>query len=109
MPRWTVEVLNAEVAAEIDAWPEELRAALTRIVDRITQVGLERVGEPQVRHIEDKLWEMRPSGKRVEGRALYVTATGRRVVIVLAFVKKTRKTPDHVIKLALTRARSIGP
>jgi phage-related protein len=51
---------------------------------------------------------MRPSGKRAEGRALFVTATGRRVVIVLAFVKKTRKTPDHIIKLALERARSIA-
>jgi phage-related protein len=86
----------------------ELRAALTRIIDRIRRVGLDRVGEPQVRHIEGKLWEMRPSGKRMEGRALYVTAAGRRAV-VLAFVKKTRKTPDHVITLALERARSIGP
>jgi phage-related protein len=100
-------VLNAEVEAEIDAWPEELRAALSRIVDRIEQLGLDRVGEPQVRHVEGKLWEMRPSGKRVEGRTLYVTATGRRVVIVLAFIKKTRKTPGHLIKLALERARSV--
>ena len=50
-----------------------------------------------------------PSGKHVEGRVLYVTATGRKIVSVLAFVKKTRKTPGHVIKLALDRARSIGP
>jgi len=52
---------------------------------------------------------MRSSGKRAEGRALYVAATGRRVVIVLAFVKKTRKTPGQFIKLALDRARSIRP
>jgi phage-related protein len=109
MAAWIVEVLNDAVAAEIDARPLELRAALTRIIDRITNVGLERVGEPRVRHIEGKLWEMRPSGKHVEGRALYMTATGRRIVIVLAFVKKTRKTPDHLVKLALDRARSIGP
>jgi phage-related protein len=109
MPGWTVDVLDDTVAAEIDTWPRELRAALTRIIDRITSQGLERVGEPLVKHIEGKLWEMRPSGKRTEGRALYVTASGRRVVIVLAFVKKTRKTPDHVIKLALERARSITP
>jgi phage-related protein len=38
-----------------------------------------------------------------------VTATGRRVVIVLAFVKKTRKTPGHVIKIALDRARTLTP
>jgi phage-related protein len=109
MPEWTVEVLDDTVAAEIDGWPRELRAALTRIIDRISSQGVDRVGEPHVRHIEGKLWEMRPSGKRTEGRALYVTATGRRVVIVLAFVKKTRKAPDHVIDLALERARSIRP
>jgi phage-related protein len=107
MAEWIVEVLDDTVAAEIDAWPTELRAALTRIIDRITRAGLDRVGEPHVRHIEGKLWEMRPTGKHMEGRALYVTASGRRVVIVLAFVKKTRKTPGHVIKLALERARSI--
>jgi len=45
---------------------------------------------------------------RLEGRALYVAAVGRRVVIVLAFVKKTRKTPDRYIRLALERARRIG-
>jgi phage-related protein len=107
MATWTVEVLDVTVAAELDAWPHELRAALTRIVDRITSVGLERMGEPHVRHIEGKLWEMRPSGNRVEGRALYVAATGRRIVIVLAFVKKTRKTPGHIIQLALKRAERL--
>lgn len=52
---------------------------------------------------------MRPSGNRVEGRALYVAAYGRRIVIVLAFIKKTRKTPDRLIRLALERARRIEP
>jgi phage-related protein len=108
MPRWTVELLDDVVAAELDVWPQELRAALTRIIERITSLGLERIGEPHVRHIEGKLWEMRPSGRRVEGRALYVAASGRRVVVVLAFVKKTRKTPDRLIKLALNRAAGIG-
>jgi len=79
------------------------------IIERIASVGLDRMGEPHVRHIEGKLWEIRPSGKRVEGRALYVAATGRRVVIVLAFIKKTPKTPKHVIKLALDRAGRIRP
>lgn len=66
------------------------------------------MGEPHVQHIEGKLWEMRVSGNRVEGRALYVAAVGRRVIVVLAFVKKTRKTPDRYIRLALERAKRIG-
>ena len=108
MSGWSVELLDETVAAELDAWPRDVRAALTRIVDRITAVGLERMGEPHVRHIEGKLWEMRPSGSHLEGRALYVTATGRRVVIVLAFLKKTRKTPDRIIRLAQERARKLS-
>jgi phage-related protein len=108
MTLWTVELLDDTVVAELDAWPRDLRAALTRIFNRIGSVGLERLGEPHVRHIEGKLWEMRVSGNRLEGRALYVAAIGRRVVVVLAFVKKTRKTPDRYIRLALERARRIG-
>jgi phage-related protein len=108
MTLWTVDLLDDTVVAELDAWPRDLRAALTRIFNRIGSVGLERLGEPHVRHIEGKLWEMRVSGNRLEGRALYVAAIGLRVVVVLAFVKKTRKTPDRYIRLALERARRIG-
>ena len=108
MAQWTIELLDNMVAAELDAWPRELRAALTRVFERISSIGLERMGEPHVQHIEGKLWEMRVSGNRVEGRALYVAAVGRRVIVVLAFVKKTRKTPDRYIRLALERAKRIG-
>ncbi len=108
MPSWTVEVI-AEARAELADWPLDLRASLTRIVERIEAVGLERVGESLVKHVEGKLWEMRPSGRRIEGRALYVAASGRRVVIVLAFQKKTRKAPRRMIELALTRATRLTP
>jgi phage-related protein len=106
MASWAVEVV-AEARAELADWPIELRASLTRIVERIEVVGLERLGEPMVKHIEGKLWEMRPSGRKVEGRALYVTASGRRAVIVLAFQKKTQKTPRRLIELALERAKAL--
>jgi len=34
-------------------------------------------------------------------------AAGKRVVIVRIFVKKTEKTPQREIKLALSRAKSV--
>ena len=108
MSGWTVEVI-AEARAELEDWPIELRASLTRIVERLEAVGLERLGEPFVKHLEGKLWEMRPSGRKVEGRALYVAASGRRVVIVLAFQKRTQKTPRRLIELALRRAKGLAP
>ena len=40
-------------------------------------------------------------------RALYVTAVGRRVVVVRVFIKKTQETPNREIELALSRAKEI--
>lgn len=50
---------------------------------------------------------MRLTGRDGIARVLYVTALGRRVVIIRAFVKKTRKTPGAEIKLALERAKEV--
>ena len=46
-------------------------------------------------------------GKDGISRAIYVTATGGRVVVVRVFVKKTQKTPTREIELALRRAREV--
>lgn len=104
---WTVETLNETVDAEAEALPEDMRARLARIAKLIEENGLERVGEPHVKHIEGRLWEMRLKGRSGIARALYVTAAGRRVVTVRVFVKKTEKTPRREIELALTRAKLV--
>jgi len=104
---WTVETLDEKVDAEIEALPEDMRARLVRIAQLIEEIGLERVGEPHVKHIEGRLWEMRLKGRSGVSRALYVTAVGRRIVIVRVFIKKTEKTPWREIMLALSRAKSI--
>src|SRR6266567_9580939 len=98
---WTVETLNETVEAEVEALPEDMRARLALVALLIEQKGLERVGEPHVKHIEGRLWEMRLKGRSGISRALYATAVGRRAVIVRVFVKKTEKTPGREIELAL--------
>ncbi len=80
---------------------------ILRIAQLIEEKGLERVGEPHVKHIKGRLWEMRLKGRSGISRALYVTAMGRRVVIVRVFIKKTEKTPRREIDLALSRGKSI--
>lgn len=107
MLNWTVEILNATVERELDALPPDMKARFQRIAALIEEFGIQRVGMPHVRHLQDKLWEMRMKGKDGISRALYVTATRRRVVVVRAFVKKTRKTPAREIELALKRASEI--
>jgi len=63
--------------------------------------------EPYVKHLEGKLWEMRLKGRDGIARSLYVTASGRRVIVVRTFVKKTQKTPGREIRLALERAKEV--
>jgi phage-related protein len=104
---WTVETLNETVDAEVEVLPEDMRARLARIALLIEQKGLERVGEPHVKHIEGRLWEMRMTGKSGISRAIYVTAVSQRVVILRVFIKKTEKTPRREIDLALVRAKLI--
>ncbi|NKB59022.1 MAG: type II toxin-antitoxin system RelE/ParE family toxin [Alphaproteobacteria bacterium] len=104
---WTVETLNALVDRELEALPVDQRAKFLRIAELIEAKGLDRVREPYVKHLEGPLWEIRMKGRDGISRALYVTATGRRVVVVRVFVKKTQKTPRREIKLALDRAKEV--
>lgn len=105
---WRVEVLDETVARELAALPDKHQARYLRIVSLIEATGLLNVGKPYVENLEGKLWEMRMSAPSGISRALYVAATGQRVVVVRAFVKKTRKTPRREIDLALRRARRAG-
>jgi len=106
--QWTIEFLNEKVEQEFDQFPADIRAKLVHIATLIAEFGLPNIGEPYIRHIQDKLWEIRAKGKDGIGRSLYITATGRRVVILRNFIKKTKKTPKKEIKIALQRAKELN-
>ena len=104
---WRVETLGKIVDDEIARMPADLQAAFLRLAERIEAVGLERIREPHVRHLRGKLWEMRFSGRDGIGRAMYITRQGRRVIVVHAFVKKSRRTPRSALDLAERRAKEL--
>ena len=104
---WSVEFLDEDVFAEMQAQPRDVRAKFEHVVRLVQANGLERVREPYIKHLEGKLWEMRLKGRDTIARAIYVTAVGKRIVIVRIFTKKTQKTPRREIKIALDRAKEI--
>jgi phage-related protein len=104
---WTVETLNATVDAEIEGLSADLRARLVRVGSIIEAVGFQGLPSDAIKHLQEKLWELRIRGKDGIARAIYVTTFKQRVVIVRVFVKKTQKTPKHELELARQRAKEI--
>ena len=107
--QWRVEILNQLVLEELDALPPDMRAKLDHIVHIIEELGLHQVREPYIKPLRDKLWEMRIRGRDGIARAIYVTVQERRLVILHAFIKKTRKTPATAIRTALSRMKELKP
>ena len=104
---WAVATLNEIVDAEVEALPADMRARLVRMSELIEQHGLDALPRDSVDHLEDKLWELRIRGKSGISRAIYVTASGQRVVIVRVFVKKSQKTPNCELRVARERAKDV--
>ena len=105
--RWSVETLNTAVDAEIEALPPSLRARLLRLLETIEALGLEKMREPHVKHIDGKLWELRARAADGIARGLYVTATGRRLVVLHVFLKKSQKTPRNALNIARERMKQV--
>jgi phage-related protein len=105
--RWAVGFLDEETKAALDALPVDVRASFQRIVELIQAHGLERVREPYLKHLDGPLWEMRLKGKSGIARAIYVTASGMRIVVVHVFTKKTQKTSGNEIAQALRKAKEV--
>lgn len=82
---------------------------MIRLLTMIEEMGLDRIHDPHVKHVVGKLWELRAKAPEGIARGLYVTQTGRRVVVLHVFEKKTQKTPTRAIALALDRIKEIVP
>jgi len=100
---WTVDYANAAAEAEVEALPDDLRLKFQRLVRVVQAQGLEALREPNAKHVEGKLWELRMSGRDGIARSLYVARSGRRVFVLRTFVKKTQKLPRREIEIALSR------
>jgi phage-related protein len=106
---WTVGFVNAAAEAEVTSLPLDMSAWFARIAELIADHGLLAMREPHVKHLTGKLWEMRLRGRDGIARSIYVSASGRRVVVLRTFVKKTEKTPRSEIEIALSRMKELRP
>jgi phage-related protein len=102
----SVEYFNERVLAEIEGRPDGLLADCARLVELLMEFGPD-LRMPRSRALGDGLFELRPRGLEGIGRALYCYVDGERVVVLLAFVKKTRATAARYLGLARRRIREV--
>ncbi|MSP14373.1 MAG: type II toxin-antitoxin system RelE/ParE family toxin [Chloroflexi bacterium] len=62
--------------------------------------------EPLVRHLEGKIWELRRESSTNIYRLLYCFLSGKRILFLHGFQKKTQKTPRREIEIAQQRLNS---
>ena len=103
MSHWKIEYFedkrgNSPVAQFIDGLPIVKQANIFKIFDLVKEFGIE-LGEPYLKHIDGKIWELRPGSERI----LYFTYTGRKFILLNGFTKKTRKTPSNEIEISKKR------
>ena len=85
----------------------EMLADYARLVELLAQYG-PNLRMPHSRALGGGLFELRARGREGIGRACYCFLVGGRVVILHAFVKKSRETPDRELKIARKRMKEVG-
>jgi phage-related protein len=110
--QWSIEYFVSEngkspVKDFIDSLSAESKAKFIFIADLLTEYGLE-VREPYVKPITGsrKLFEMRIKDRQNIHRIFYFAFTGRKLILLHGFTKKTDKTPPREIDIAETRMRN---
>jgi phage-related protein len=104
---WSIEFYISEAGnSPVEAFLKSLDGKTqARFVWSIEQLRRQNVGagEPLVKHIDGKLWELRRTSDGNIYRLMYFFFVGRRIVFVHGFQKKTQKTPHREIEIAQTR------
>ena len=101
-----IAYFHPKVLDEIESWPVDVLADYAQLVELLAEFG-PSLRLPHSRAMGDGLFELRPRGRSGIGRAFYCFMTGKRVVVLHAFVKKTQQTPDRELKLARKRLKEI--
>lgn len=106
MTRWVVDFYGREIEKFLDSLSEKERAKVLKNISLLEKFGL-NLRVPYVKPLKIRnLKELRIIFRSKIFRLLFFHYKARILVILHAFVKKTKKTPAREIKTALKRMKS---
>lgn len=105
-PKWRVVFYTTRGQSPIEVFLNDLsaaeRAAAAESFRLLQEFGV-LLGMPHAKHVQGKLWELRPETNRF----FYFAYIGRRFVILHAYRKQSRKTPRKELAIAERRLREV--
>ena len=104
---WALELLNRTVERELESLAPDLQAKFLHIAELLEEFGPQHVGKPHVAPLGGGLYEMRMRGRSGIGRAVFVARPRQRLIVLLAFVKKSQRTPARYLKVARARLKEL--
>jgi len=66
-----------------------------------------RLPEPYCKHVDGKIWELRIQFSPNKHRILYVTMSGKLIILLHAFTKKTAKIPPSELSKAYSNYQDV--
>ena len=107
--KWNVDFYktkngNCPVKKYLLSLSAKSRSKILEAMEYLETFGID-LKEPFVKHLGDKLFELRAKDHEGIYRVLYFAATGRRFIMLHGFTKKTQKTPRKEIEIALKRKK----
>jgi phage-related protein len=103
---YAITYFNPRVKVAIEEWPVGILADYARCVELLAEFG-PNLGMPHSRAMGSGLFELRLKGKAGIGRAFYCFLIKQRIVILHAFIKKTKRAPEQELKTARKRMKEV--
>ena len=94
---------RAPVEQLIERLPSKLQARVLRSIDLLAEHGIGLKAPLAEKVTGEPFWELRIQQERNIVRIFYFAATGRRMVLLHGFVKKSQRTPRREIEIARKR------
>lgn len=103
---WTITYYSDSVQEEILAMPAGFLGRYLRYSDRMEIYGPD-LGMPHTRAMGEGLFELRLKAADGIARVFFCTLTGRKIVILHQFMKKSDKTPRRELAIAIRRMKEV--
>ena len=103
---YQIDYYSEDLQGEILALPDTLAARYIVLTRRMEALG-PNLGEPHTKAFGQGLFELRLKGAEGIARVFYCTVIGKRIFMLHCFVKKSQKTPQADLNLAINRMKEV--